>query len=123
MAYDDLHKGASPRLFHFARENRKRATEAEKILWFHLRNAKCRGVKFRRQHPIDNFIADFYCPKARLIIELDGDYHQEIGQTQYDEGRTYELQELNLRVIRFKNSEVVNEIEKVIDAIATMLDQ
>ncbi|MGC1241070.1 MAG: endonuclease domain-containing protein [Chryseosolibacter sp.] len=79
------------------------------------------GYKFRRQHPIADFIADFYCHECKLIVELDGEYHDDIGQKQYDEGRTYELNELKVKVIRFTNREVFDHIAFVLDEISAHL--
>lgn len=109
----ELHKGANSRLFEFAKANRKKQTTAEKILWNVLRNRKLDGHKFRRQHPISNFIADFYCHELKLIIEVDGGYHMEQEKAEFDQARTHELKELGLNVIRFKNSEVEQELEYV----------
>lgn len=72
---DNLTWAAKPDIFSKAKELRKSMTIAEKILWKHLRNNKLNGLKFRRQHPLDIFIADFYCHPKRLIIELDGGIH------------------------------------------------
>ena len=69
---DELHKGAAGEIFNFARTLRKDQTEPERILWRHLRGKRLGGHKFRRQHPIKNYIADFYCHEARLVIEVDG---------------------------------------------------
>ena len=82
---EELHKGAPSKHFYFARENRKASTEAEKKLWKALRNRNLHGYKFRRQHPIFDFIADFYCHECKLIVELDGEYHNNIEQRQHDE--------------------------------------
>jgi very-short-patch-repair endonuclease len=117
MCDDKLHKGAQTRLFHYARENRQQATEAEKILWQHLRNRKLNGFKFRRQNPIGDFVADFYCVECNLVIEIDGEYHTSIEQRQYDEGRTYELSELKINVVRFTNEEVCENINHVLKEI------
>ena len=87
-----------------AREQRKYMTPAEKKLWSKIRG-KALGVKFRRQHPINRFIADFYCHEARLIVEVDGGYHEEEDQQAYDRGRTRELEEFGIRVIRFTKDE------------------
>ena len=116
-----MSKGASPKNFFFSRENRKQATEAEKILWEELRDRNLYGFKFRRQHPISDFIADFYCDKAKLIIELDGGYHNDIEQKQYDNGRTYELNELKITVMRFTNTDVLEDIEFVLGEIKQQL--
>jgi very-short-patch-repair endonuclease len=92
-------------------------TEAEEILWQRIRNRRLNGLKFRRQHPLAYFIADFFCLECNLVIEIDGDYHNETGQKDYDEGRTFELQELNIFVIRFTNSEVIDNINFVLAEI------
>jgi very-short-patch-repair endonuclease len=109
MANHNLHKGADSKLFYFARQNRQTLTEAEKILWKCLRNRKLRGFKFRRQHPIEHFIADFFCLEYGLVVEVDGGYHNESEQKKYDEGRTFELRELKVKVIRFTNEEVIEK--------------
>jgi len=83
-----------------ARYLRKEETEAEKILWEEIRNNKL-GVKFRRQHPIDKFIIDFYAPKIKLAIELDGEIHKE--NKEYDKMRTEYLNSKNIKVLRFWN--------------------
>jgi len=116
-----MHKGAPPKNFGYSRENRKRSTESEKALWNHLRNRKLDGFKFRRQHPISDFVADFYCEECRLIIELDGGYHNEIEQAQYDRGRTYELNELKVKVVRFTNKEILEDIQFVLNEITVHL--
>jgi very-short-patch-repair endonuclease len=119
---DNLHKGANPKLFHFARLNRRTQTKAEKILWKALRGRNLDGFKFRRQHPIADFIADFFCFERNLIIEVDGDYHNARKQKEYDEGRTYELRELNITVIRFTNKEVLKNLDFVIDKLLRHLN-
>jgi imidazole glycerol-phosphate synthase subunit HisF len=68
--------GASPLIFERAKDLRKNMTEAEKVLWFHLKQ-NSGGFKFRRQHPLGIYIADFYCHKAKLVIELDGTIHDD----------------------------------------------
>jgi len=118
---NELHKGADKKLFGFARENRKKLTEAEQILWQHLRNKQLNGFKFRRQHPLGKFIADFYLHEAKLVIELDGNYHTQEEQKEYDFGRTYEMKELGIQVLRFTNNEVLKDIEKVLQTIKSHL--
>ena len=78
-------------------------------------------MKFRRQHPIANFIADFYCESHGLVIEVDGGYHNTKAQQEYDEGRTIELNKLNLKVIRFTNQEVRENLRLVLDEILAQL--
>ena len=119
---ENLHKGANSQLFQYARLNRKVQTEAEKILWHCLRNRKLKGFKFRRQHPIAHFIADFFCLESNLVIEIDGSYHNERGRREYDEGRTFELDELNVKVIRFTNEEVIGNTEFVLREILKELE-
>ncbi len=114
---ENLHKGANSNLFYFARENRKTVTDAENILWNCVRNRKLNGFKFRRQHPIADFVADFYCPECNLIVEVDGDYHNSFEQKQYDEGRTFELSEFKIKIIRFTNQEVMEHIDFVLNEI------
>jgi len=94
---------------------RKEITIAEKLLWNKLRNKQLEGLKFRRQHPIDIFIADFYCHEKKLIVEVDGEIHK--YQKEYDEGRTSELEAYGVTVIRFTNDEVINNIKQVIKRI------
>jgi very-short-patch-repair endonuclease len=119
---DNLHKKANPKLYEYARNLRGNETEAETLLWQNLRNRKIAGLKFRRQHPIDKFIADFYCHEKKLVIELDGSIHNNIEQKEADGGRTYELNELGILVIRFSNEEVISDMKSVIKKIieATM---
>lgn len=99
-----------------ARELRQPQTPAEATLWRHLRNRNL-GYKFRRQHPIDRFIIDFYCAKAKLCIEIDGSSHFETEQEEYDKARTEILEELGYQVVRFKNNDVKYNIHAVVDEI------
>src|SRR5438105_1766118 len=99
----------------FARELRKHPTDAEKLLWSHLRGRRLRGFKFRRQEPIRGFFADFLCHEGRLIIELDGGQHAESADQ--DRERTNSLKESGFRVIRFWNHEVLRELHAVLERI------
>ncbi len=110
---ENLFKGASTTTFKNAKINRKTATETEALLWQELRGKKIDGFKFRRQHPIDTFIADFYCHEKKIVVEIDGEYHFQNDQPQYDAWRTEILENLGITVIRFSNYEVENEIENV----------
>ena len=94
------------RLKRFAKENRNRSTEAESILWEFVR-AKQLGRPFKRQHIIGDYIADFACLPAKLIIEIDGGYHQLPEQQMSDEQRTEWLQSRGYKVLRFTNEEIV----------------
>ncbi len=109
--------GASATLFEFAKELRNNPTEAEMVLWNYLQNKGIRGLRFKFQHPIKYFIADFYCHKARLIIEIDGGYHQLSEQFEYDRSRDAELDILGLKVIRFTNEQIFSDIENTIQTI------
>jgi very-short-patch-repair endonuclease len=80
----NLHQGAIPSTHKFANELRHRSTEAEQILWSLLRNRKVKGKKFRRQHAIAQYVANFYCHECRLIIELEGHHHKKPGAKEYD---------------------------------------
>ena len=109
--------GATPVIFQKARELRKKMTVAEKVLWDKINDRQMNGLQFRRQHPINKFIADFYCHKIRLVIEVDGRVHDTDEQMQRDKGRNYFMSELGLKVLRFSNDEVIKETQKVVDAI------
>ena len=98
-----------------AKELRKQATPAEKILWEQLRNRRLKGLKFRRQHPLGTYIVDFYCPAQRLVVEIDGDIHR--YQEAEDQARDDFLEEMGFRVIRFWNSEVEENLEGVLEII------
>lgn len=106
--------GASPNTFEKARELRKRMTDSEKILWSKLRRKQLSGKRFRRQHPIDIFIVDFYCHESRLVIEVDGGIHNEPEQREYDKGRSHELEKHGLKIIRFTNEQIQNDISKTL---------
>ncbi|SMC00358.1 protein of unknown function DUF559 [Hymenobacter roseosalivarius DSM 11622] len=99
----------------YARVNRRQPTPAEDHLWQTLRGAQL-GVRFRRQHAIKQFIVDFVCLAAWLIVEVDGGIHAD--QADYDAGRTHELQECGFLVLRFSNEEVLNDTAKVLRIIA-----
>ena len=105
-----------PSILEHAREMRRPLTPAEAILWRTLRNRQM-GFKFRRQHPIDQFIIDFYCAQAKLVIEIDGESHFQQGQEEYDQARTKYLEELGYKVIRFTNDDVRYNIDAVAGAI------
>ena len=118
MNDNDLFLGAKAGNFQRARGLRKNSTGAELLLWNELRNSKLNGFKFRRQHPMNRFVADFYCHEAKLVIEIDGDIHQIAENKEHDDGRTYELKELGLKVIRFTNEEVLHSMKEVLNRIS-----
>ena len=110
---------AKPKILEAARFLRENMTESEKMLWGRLSNNQIRDLRFRRQHPIDIFIADFYCHKAGLVIEIDGEIHTH--QREYDDGREAEIERYNLKVIRFSNDEVMNDLESVVGTIESVV--
>ena len=104
-----------------ARELRQEMTPAEELLWGRLRRKQLNGLKFRRQHPLGPFIADFYCAEYRLVVEIDGDVHK--GQREYDIVRTEWFEAHGYRVIRFRNDDVIKDIETVLTAILATCNQ
>jgi very-short-patch-repair endonuclease len=108
--------GAYPFVFQKAQELRARETEAEKLLWSKLCKKQL-GVKIRRQHPVYNYIADFYCHACKLVIEVDGPYHNTKEMQEYDKVRSQAFAEFKIEIIRFSNEEVMNKIEWVVEQI------
>jgi leucyl-tRNA synthetase len=106
----------SPSQYELARTMRKEHTEAEAVMWELLRNDQM-GVKFRRQHPIENYIVDFISLQEKLVVEIDGGYHEGQDQKKYDEMRTKTLNEIGFKVLRFTNEEVLKNQYKVRDRI------
>ena len=105
----------------FALTNKRFSTDAEKVLWEHLR-AKQLSVKFNRQHIIGDYIVDFVCIEKKLVIEVDGGYHSEYSQIEKDEFRTQRLYDLGFTVLRFKNEEVLGNIFNVLRIIKSNLN-
>ena len=112
-----MHLRASQTIFQNAYQLRSRLTEAEEILWEHLKDRKMDGIRFRRQHPLFKFVADFYAHQLKLVIELDGDHHAQDAQKFYDLDRTEILSEYQITVIRFSNYEVLYHLDLVLDCI------
>ncbi len=106
-----------------ARALRANGTDAEQTLWRHLRSRQLDGHKFRRQHLIGPYIADFACIEARLVVELDGGQHAQAGAVEHDERRTQFLQDQGWHVLRFWNHEVLMELAGVLQAIAQVLNR
>ena len=109
--------GAKAELFALALQMRKNPTEAERAMWKILRKFRHSGFPFRRQHPIEFFIADFYCHKLRLVIEVDGEIHTEKDIQNNDEGRTGELERFGIKVIRFTNNQILHDSNLVVERI------
>jgi len=108
------------------RDLRKRSTRSEQIFWDAVRNRKILGKKFLRQYPIffeymnqkRFFIADFYCHEKRLVVEIDGKNHD--LQKEYDELRSYIINNMGINVIRFRNGQIVNNLERVLVRLKTV---
>lgn len=105
----------------YQKELRKNPTPAERVLWQLVRNKQLGGFKFRRQHIIDVFIVDFVCINAKLVIEVDGRIHD--FQKEYDEERTKYLNDMGFSVIRFRNEEVLGDINGVKQKIIERLNR
>ncbi|HUR54172.1 MAG TPA: endonuclease domain-containing protein [Gemmataceae bacterium] len=106
-----------PRLLEFARQMRWEPTPTEELVWRALRNRQLSGVKFRRQRPLGRYILDIYAASCALVIELDGDSHATDEGREHDRVRHEYLQELGLKVIRFWNAEVHDDLDAVVEAI------
>ena len=100
-----------------ARVLRNNLTDSEQVLWFRLRRKQLLGVQFFRQKPLGNYVVDFYAPTAHLVIEVDGWQHLEPEYMHYDAQRTAYLEGQGLRVLRFNNLEVLQELEAVMETI------
>jgi len=114
---------AKPHTFKKAKELRDNMTEAELKLWGILNKKQIEGLRFKAQHPIDKYIADFYCHPLKLVIEIDGGIHLTRDQKEYDFGRTEELNNHGIKVIRFTNDEVINHLDDVKDEILKQINK
>jgi UDP-N-acetylmuramoylalanine--D-glutamate ligase len=112
----DVKKPLNDTVLYHAREMRKEPTAAEKVLWEHLRFDQL-GVRFRRQHPVDSKIIDFYCHEAKLGVEVDGGIHDSTEQKERDAERTQTLEFKGMSIIRFSNDEVMKTPKKVVQKI------
>jgi very-short-patch-repair endonuclease len=112
-----MYFGAKPSIFKLAKELRKDETEAEKRLWTKLNRNQIKSLQFRRQHPINIFIADFYCPKLKLVIEVDGSIHEISEYGEHDIGRSDILNDFGITVVRFTNDQVLNNLDGTINQI------
>lgn len=122
---DELRWAASDRyslLKDWARENRKKPTKAEEVLWEHIRNRNLK-TKFFRQYIIADYIVDFVSLESNLIIEVDGAYHSEYEQQQNDESRTDRLESFGFKLIRFTNDQVIQQTNFVIETIKRVLNE
>lgn len=104
---------AKPIIFERSKAMRENMTQAEKTVWELLKSKNMLGLRFKPQHPIDIFIADFYCHPLKLVIEIDGGIHKSVDQKEYDIGREAELEYWGIKVVRFTNEEVENNITHI----------
>jgi len=105
-------RGTTPEIEQAAKRLRQNLTVAEARLWEALRNKQLQGLRFRCQHPVGNFILDFYCPARKLAIEVDGKIHD--SQVEYDAERSSKLAEYGYTVLRFTNEQVINDLLQVL---------
>jgi len=113
----EFYYNANQETIELARRLRKRTTDSEKRLWEKLRRKRIGGVKFRRQHPIGYYIADFYCHEVRLVVEIDGEIHNSLKQKLHDENRDAEMDHLGIFVMRFRNDQIAKDIANVVKSI------
>ena len=116
-----LRGGATLDLHTWAHENRNAPTKAEERLWEALRNRQLNGLRFRCQHSYSTFTFDFYCPAHKLIVEVDGGYHQKTEQAQHDLERDSHLCHLGFKTLRFTNEEVFDSLQSVLEKIKRSL--
>ena len=105
-----------------SRSLRRKETFGEKILWENLRNRKFNGLKFRRQHPIDKYIVDFFCYEKNIIIEIDGPFHKDEEKKFLDGIRQNYLESLGYKILRFKDYEITNYFDKVMMTIGSFIE-
>jgi very-short-patch-repair endonuclease len=116
-----MHQKAAPHIFVNAKKLRAQKTPAEIVLWEALKDRQLGGFRFRQQHPIDEYILDFYCPSARLGVELDGDYHFSDDQCKLDAVRTTRLNILGVKVLRLPNFIVLHDLKAALSPIIQAL--
>ena len=106
----------------YSRQLRGNMTDAERCLWAKVRTKQLEGYQFYRQKPIGDYIADFFCPRAKLVIKVDGSHHFSDEMTEYDRIRNEYLSSPGLRVLRFTNTEVLTNIEGVVERIVENME-
>ncbi|HEV8578726.1 MAG TPA: endonuclease domain-containing protein [Thermoanaerobaculia bacterium] len=106
-----------------AKRLRQESTTAEEALWERLRDRKFLGLKFRRQVPIGPYIADFYCHERKLILELDGGVHEEERQKAHDENRDANLSALGIKILRFTNEELLQDLDSFLERVRGHLER
>ena len=101
----------------YSRSLRKNMTDAERLIWSRIRRKQLKDCQFYRQKIIGNYIADFYCPKAKLVVEIDGGQHYSSAGKQKDKVRDDYMTQLGLEVLRFSDAEVFNDLDAVLEVI------
>ena len=120
MAFRRSVRNTQPELIAHARQMRREPTPAEAILWEALQGRKLGGLKFRRQHPVNAYILDFWCSACKLVVELDGSVHESSETRAHDEMRQRHLEEAGYTVLRFRNEEVLENLSTVLNIIRAM---
>ena len=105
--------GAGRNTFQKAHFLISKMTDAEMVLWSRLKNRNIFKVKFRRQHPVDIFVLDFYCHEIKLAIEVDGRIHLKKEIQEYDEGRSHDIEKSGIKMLRFTNEQILNNLNEV----------
>jgi imidazole glycerol-phosphate synthase subunit HisF len=118
----EMFYSAGPAIFQRAKELRNHPTDAERILWMHLRT-RPKGYKFRRQHPIGNYIVDFYCHALKLVIEADGSIHELDAVIKADTERQSVIEKEGIKSIRFPNDLIMQDMNTIIEKINSMIDE
>lgn len=111
----------TPELMQRAKILRQEATEAECVFWEAVRGRRCGGLKFRRQHAVGQFILDFWCPEHRLLVELDGGIHDRADVAAHDREREAWIRRYGVRILRFRNEEVLTNLETVLQTILSSI--
>ena len=111
-----IHYGATKRIFINAKALRNRETFAEKLLWSRLRNKQL-GYHFRRQHPLSNYVVDFFCEQLKLVIEVDGSIHADPQVALDDQNKELSLRSEGLEIIRFTNDAIIKDVNAVVENI------
>ena len=112
-----MHLYATPQIFGNAKQLRRNPTPEEELLWKFLQNKQLENAKFRRQHPMSRYVADFYLHEIKLVIELDGKHHEDPDQLFYDMDRSEVLEVYGVTILRFKNDQVVFSTKEVLEEI------
>ena len=104
----------------YSRENRKTQTDAEKLLWFQIRNRQFNGYKFRRQFPVGKYILDFYCDEKKLAVEVDGGQH---NQSNSDRERDQYIKDFGIKTLRFWDNDILQNVDSVLENILQVLEE